>query len=567
MTGPPEARRITGPHLLDDRPGAAMDVAFPPGDAGLAAAWSAWARRLLDAVGWGDEVVRVREFAGGANLFASAPPDALYAATDLVELAWARASGTGPDTGAGPVEQLRERIASERDPRLVALSRAAAARGLTFLHDGEGVSIGSGIRSRRWGPGDVPEPGAVDWPRIGEVPIALVTGSNGKTTTVRLTAAIAAAAGHRVGLTSTDGVIVDGETVVETDYAGPMGARMVLRDPRATIAILETARGGILRRGLAVRRADAAAVTSISEDHFGDFGIASLDDLADAKLVITRVVPAGGSVILNAGDAVLRARGRALGREVTWFAADGAALAGLEAGRVFTVRDGTLVARTGTAEEPILDVAEIPATFGGAATHNVANALAAAAIATSLPAPEGGGRIGLEAVRRALRAFSSEPGDNSGRGNLLDLGGIRVLVDYAHNTEAMAAIGRVAAAIPARRRLLLIGQAGDRTDDAIRGLARAAWALEPDLLLVKELGEYRRGRAPGEVPRLLVEELRRIGAPESRYEVHESELAAVRRALAWAEPGDLLVLLVHQDRQGVMRLLQGAREVPAQRLE
>jgi UDP-N-acetylmuramyl tripeptide synthase len=407
----------------------------------------------------------------------------------------------------------------------------------------------------------------VVWSGIGEIPIALVTGSNGKTATVRLTAAIAASAGHRVGLTSTDGVLVDGETVVETDYAGPMGARMVLRHPRATIAILETARGGILRRGLAVRRADAAAVTSISEDHFGDFGVASLDDLADAKLVISRVVPEGGSVILNAGDPLLRARGRALGREVTWFAADGSALGDLEAGRAFTVRDGTLVARTGTVEEPILDVAAVPATFGGAATHNVANSLAAAAIATSLPDPAGTARIGLDAVRRALGAFSSEPGDNSGRGNLLDLGGIRVLVDYAHNTEAMAAIGRMAAAIPARRRLLLIGQAGDRTDDAIRGLARAAWALEPDLLLVKELGEYLRGREPGDVPRLIVDELRRAGVPESRYEVHGSELAAVRRALAWAEPGDLLVLLVHQDRQEVMRLLEGAGQHPAQRLE
>ena len=567
MTGPPEARRITGPHLLDNRTGAAMDVAYPAGEAGLAAAWTAWARRLLDAVGWGDEVVRVREFAGGASLFASAPPDALYAATELVELAWARASGAEPDSGEGPVARLRERIARERDPRIVALSRAAAGRGLTFLHDDEGVSIGSGVGSRRWAPGEIPQPGSVDWSGVGEIPIALVTGSNGKTTTVRLTAAIAAAAGHRVGLTSTDGVIVDGETVVETDYAGPMGARMVLRDPRATIAILETARGGILRRGLAVRHADAAAVTSISEDHFGDFGIASLDELADAKLVITRVVPAGGSVILNAGDPVLRARGRSLGRAVTWFAADAAALGGLDVGRAFTVRDGTLVVRTGTAEEPIVDMAEIPATFGGAATHNVANALAAAAIATSLPAPAGEGRIGLDAVRRALRAFSSEPGDNSGRGNLLDLGGIRVLVDYAHNTEAMAAIGRMAAAIPARRRLLMIGQAGDRTDDAIRGLARAAWALEPDLLLVKELAEYRRGRAPGEVPRLIVDELRRAGVPEGRYEVHDSELAAVRRALAWGRPGDLLVLLVHQDRREVMRLLEGAREAPAQRLE
>lgn len=556
MTGQPEARRITGPHLLDDRPGAAMDVAYGPGT-GLAAGWAAAARRLLDAVGWGDEVVRVREFAGGANLFASAPADALYAATDLVELAWAEATGAGSAT-ADAIGSLRERIARERDPRLLALAGAAAARGLTFLHDDDGVSIGSGAGARLWALDRLPDPGTVDWSSIGEIPIALVTGSNGKTTTVRLTAAIASAAGHRPGLTSTDGVFVGGETVVETDYAGPMGARLVLRHPRATLAVLETARGGILRRGVAVRRADAAAVTNISEDHFGDFGVASLDDLADAKLVIARVVPPDGAVVLNAGDPILRARGLALGRPVTWFAVDPAALDGLPAARTLTVRDGNLVAEDGPSRLEILPVAEVPAAYGGAATHNVANALAAAAIATSLPAP-GGGRIGLDAVRTVLRGFTSEPGDNAGRGNLLEIDGVRVLIDYAHNRDALAAIGRIAGALPARRRLLMIGQAGDRTDDAIRGLARAAWALEPDLLLVKELGGYLRGRAEGEVPRLIVDELRRAGVPDSRFEVHESELAAVRRAIDWAEPGDLLVLLVHEDRQGVMELLGAQR--------
>ena len=560
MTEQPEARRITGPHLLDDRTGAAMDVACPAAEAGLAGAWAATARRLLDAVGWGDAVVRVREFPGGANLFASAPPDALYAATDLVELAWAAtlAGGAGAQPAPDAVTRLRERIARERDPRIPALARAAAERGLTFLHDDDGVSIGSGTGVLLWGPDDIPDPDAVDWSSAGEIPIALVTGSNGKTTTVRLAAAMATAAGHRVGFTSTDGVIVAGETVVPSDYAGPMGARMVLRDRRATLAILETARGGILRRGLAVRRADAAVVTNISEDHFGDFGVGSLDELADAKLVVARVVPPGGAVILNAGDPILRARAAALGRPVTWFATDPAAIPAPAAGRAFTVRGGTLVLRDGDAEEPVVAVDEIPGTLGGAASHNLANALAAAALASALG-------IGLDPIRRALRAFSSEPGDNAGRGNVLNVDGVRVLVDYAHNREALAAVGRIAAALPARRRLLLIGQAGDRTDDAIRGLARAAWALEPDLLLVKELGGYRRGRAPGEVPGLIVDELRRIGVPAARYEIHESEIAAVRRALDWARPGDLLLLLVHEDRDSVMALLEPASA--PQRLE
>ena len=564
MTAAPEARRITGPHLLDDRTGAALDVPLAPGAEPRVAEWESAARQLLDAVGWQDERTRVRHFSGGANLFASAPPDSLYAATDLVELAWERA-GRALVASAPEVDRLRERIARERNPRLVALALAAERHGRTFLHDDDGVSLGSGAGVRLWPESSLPSPQDVEWDRITDVPIALVTGSNGKTTTVRLAAAMAAAAGHTVGYTSTDGVVVDGATVVDSDYAGPMGARLVLRDSRVTVAILETARGGILRRGLAVRRADAAIVTNIGEDHFGDFGVQSLDDLADAKLVVARAVAEKGYLVLNAGNALLRRRGQGARGRVVWFAADPAALDGLASAESFTVAEGLLVANRGSRSTPIAPVAEIPAALGGAATHNVENALGALALVSGLRGPDG--RVmPLEEMGKILTAFESGALDNSGRGNLLDLDGVHVLVDYAHNADALAAVSRVAAAIPAQRRLLLLGQAGDRTDDAIRGLTRAAWALAPDLLLIKELAEYRRGREPGEVPRLIVSELERLGAPPSRYEVVPDELSAVRRALEWARRGDLLLLLVHENRAEVMKFLR-TRTAPGRNAE
>jgi cyanophycin synthetase len=552
----PEARRLTGPHLLGDWTGAGLDVDLGADGPERLAEWRRQARRLLDAVGWEDQRIAAREFTGGANLAISAPLDVLYAATDVAEAAWAAATqvlaGESPDPAA--VERLAERIARERNPRLLALAAAAESRGVTFLHDDDGVSIGSGTGCMLFDEA-LPSPATVDWSAAYDIPVALVTGSNGKTTTVRLAAAMAAAAGHVAGFTSTDGVVVGGEIVERTDFAGPMGARMVLRDRRVTLAVLETARGGILRRGLAVRRADAVAVTNIAEDHFGDFGVASLDDLAAAKLVTTRIIPDDGAVILNADDPTLAAHGASLGRDVTWFSLDPAAApvrAALAAGRpAYLLQDDVLVIAREAGRVELVDVDELPAAAGGAARYNVANALAASAVAGALRARDGSPAIPVDAVRSALRRFGATPADNAGRGNLFELGGVRIVVDYAHNPHGLAALTQLAGTIPAERRLIVLGQAGDRTDDAIRGLARAAWELRPDRILLKELDAYRRGRPAGQVREILADELARLGVPLERVEHVQSEVEAARRALSWARPGDLLLLLCHEDRAGV----------------
>jgi UDP-N-acetylmuramyl tripeptide synthase len=163
--------------------------------------------------------------------------------------------------------------------------------------------------------------------------------------------------------------------------------------------------------------------------------------------------------------------------------------------------------------------------------------------------------IGIERIATALRRFGREVGDNPGRANLLELGGTRILLDYAHNPHGMAALVGVAQTFPARRRLVMLGQAGDRDDEAIRELARTAWTLQPDRVVVKEMDQYLRGRALGEVPALLADEFSRLGAPDSAISRVGPEIDGVREALAWARPGDLLVLAVHQDRRAVLGLL------------
>ena len=543
MTGEIEARRITGPHLLGDRTGAALDVPLGERDGELVEAWDAAARRLLRAVGWTDEATAVARFPGGAHLFVSAPSDSLYAATELAELAWREAAGHPLD--ADVIERLRSQVARERNPALLALEREAARRGLTFLHDDDGVSIGSGHGVMIWSADALPSLRDVPWGHLSDVPIGLVTGSNGKTSTVRLAAAMAREAGHVPGFTTTDGVSVGRELVRPTDFAGPMGARIVLRDERVTIAILETARGGILRRGLAVRRAEAAVITNIAEDHFGDFGVASLEALLEAKLIVTRVVPADGAVILNAGDPLLRARGESL-PEVTWFSREGKVPG---ANRQLVLEDGALVIY-GERRAIIAALDDVPAAGAAPAPHEIENALAATALALSLGIPP-------EAIGAALRTFDPVA-DNPGRGTSLELDGIRIIVDYGHNPHGLAALGNVLASIPAKRRLILLGQAGDREDAAIADLAASALALAPDRIVLKELANFRRGRAPGEVRAILRQALAARGFPGDAIEEAETEADSVERALAWARPGDLLVLLVHDERAEVLELLHRA---------
>jgi UDP-N-acetylmuramyl tripeptide synthase len=561
LTTVADSRRLTGPSLLLDRPGAILDVQLDDADRdGAIAAWRAAARRLLDAVGWSAETLAVRPFTDGVSLALTAPVDALYAATDVNEAAWESASaeleGRPSEPAATVVARLRAAIAGERNPSLVALREAARARDVTFLAGEELVSVGTGGGALVWPVGAVPHPAAVDWDRVHDVPVALVTGSNGKTTVVRLLAAILAGHGLTVGSTSTEGVSVLGTRLADGDYSGPSGARLLLRRPEVEAAVLETARGGLLRRGLSVDRAAVAVVTNVADDHLGEFGIGSLDELADVKRLPARALRPGGAVVLNADDPLLRARAGSAGAPVVWFSLEPSApmvarhLAG--GGRAAICVEDRLELAEGETRTLLARVAEVPLTLGGAARHNVANALAAAAAAMVLGVPP-------DVIGRELRRFGGSPEDNVGRANVMELGGVQLVIDYAHNPHGLAALAELMLALPARRRLVLLGQAGDRSDEAIRALARAALRMRPDRVVLKEMERYLRGRAAGEIPDLMADELIRQGMAPEAVSRPGSELAAVRDALGWARPGDALLLTVHQDRPLVLALLERLR--------
>ncbi|MFP4207056.1 MAG: Mur ligase family protein [Wenzhouxiangella sp.] len=536
-----DCRRLTGPNLLWDRPSVMADIACLPDQAeALKKAFTDEVRQLHRQLKWSMPEFCSKSRIGGLSVAFDGPVDRLYAGIALAEEAWLRCSAPGKRADEAEAE-IRARAREEANPALLMLQQAAKQHQAPFLWDDDEVSVGQGASAQVWPSGSLPSPEQIDWSQARRIPSGLITGTNGKTTTARMCARILRQAGHSVGLTSTEGIWINDCRLDEGDYAGPGGARMVLRHREASAAVLETARGGLLRRGLGIEQADSALITNIAADHLGDFGSQTLDELLDIKWIVSRAVRDRGTLVLNADDPRLVEKARAYPGRITWFSLDPH-----HPTAEFKPAHGWLVGHQDGGAQRLCRIDEIPLAMGGAARHNVANALAAAALCSAL---------GAEADAIAAGLTSMQRDDNPGRGNLYRIGDFSVFVDFAHNPAAMTAIADLTAALPARRRLLAFSQAGDRTDELLRESARVGWAMAPDRVIVSELARYARGRAPGEVFGILRDELLRCGCPAAEIIHVQTELDALDQALGWARPGDLLVLLVLADAPAVRERL------------
>ncbi|GAB1408601.1 hypothetical protein MASR1M8_25200 [Thermomonas brevis] len=564
-----DSRRLTGANLYFDAPGAALETA--PGlsfDYATLQRWRGNIERVRQTLGWPHGPVTVRAHASGASLAFAAPIDQLYAATEANEWAWHAALGLR--AGDAPVDEdaesprphvahfddeeaLRQLAVLARDeakPALLDVLQTARSHDLPAHADDEALSIGEGEGAQTWPMAALPDAGDIPWPRLHGIPKAVVTGSNGKTTTVRLLAAMLRAHGLRAGYSSTDGLFIDGERVEAGDYSGPVGARTVLRDPRVQAAVLETARGGLLRRGLVADDARVAVVTNVSPDHFGEYGIHDLDDLAAVKLTVAKALARDGLLALNADDPILVTHAPKE-RRLGWFALD-LATAGARGLPTCGVRANHLVLATEAGEHDLGEVAAMPLAMGGAARYNIANIAAASLAAHALG-------IAPDAIAGVLARFGSRNADNPGRLQRWSLGGVRVLLDYAHNADGLRGLLAVAAGLRDGGRLgLLLGHAGNRLEADFHALAQAAMEAAPDRVWLKDIGgDYLRGRASGEVAGILREALHAAGMPLEALPVCLDEALATRQALAWARDGDLLVLPVHEParRDDVVALL------------
>ena len=401
-------------------------------------------------------------------------------------------------------------------------------------------------------PGSAPE---LIKPRI---PVVAVTGTNGKTTTSRMLGFIAQRAGLSVGWSSTDGVYLNGELVEAGDYSGPSGAGQVLRQLGVQLAVTETARGGILRRGVGVAWNDVSVVTNISADHLGIGGIETLDQLAEVKAVITKITRPTGWCVLNGDDPRTFAMRLGTKARVWLFTLDPnspAARAVIDSrGRVTTVIDGWVaVLQPGADPLPVVPVIDVGMTLAGLSRVNIENTLAVTSAALA---------IGLSAdqVAEGLRAF--DPGvDNPGRMNVWtvpvaddhgdDQGGeISVVIDLAHNEAGLQALIEIARGIkpPEGRLLLGVGTAGDRSDDVFVTLGEIA-ALAGDVVEIAHKDEYLRGRPMAELGALIKEGADHAGVTIVRE--HPGEVAALASLVSQARTGDVIALMTHQDRAQV----------------
>ncbi|HET8603728.1 MAG TPA: Mur ligase family protein [Marmoricola sp.] len=380
------------------------------------------------------------------------------------------------------------------------------------------------------------------------VPVVAVTGTNGKTTTSRMVAHIARVSGHCVGWSSTDGIYVDGVLVEPGDYSGPSGAGLVLAQKGVDFAVTETARGGILLKGIGVASNDVSVVTNVSADHLGLQGIDTVDQLAEVKSVVAQITKRTGWAVLNADDPRVLAMRRIV-KARPWVFSRHAVSPGIRevlasGGRATTVIDGWITVLERDADpDPIVEVIDVPMTLSGLSRFNVENALAATSAALAAG-------LSRQSVVEGLRSFRPDPEHNPGRMNVFTLGEVTVVLDLAHNEAGLEALVEIMRGLlpPGRRLLLALGAVGDRQDSLIEALGEIA-GRDTHVVAIGHKERYLRGRATEDLDRLLRAGLARVGMEQ--VSSYPTELEALQALVAQAEAGDVVGLMCHAERQQV----------------
>ena len=403
------------------------------------------------------------------------------------------------------------------------------------------------------------EPGAAPHTITPRVPVVAVTGTNGKTTTSRMIAHIGRTWGKLVGWSNTDGIYIDGELVEAGDYSGPSGAGRVLAHEQVELAVTETARGGILLKGIGLTRNDVSVVTNVSADHLGHQGIDTVDQLAEVKSVVPQITKKDGWAVLNADDprvfamrGVIKAQPWVFSRDPDSPAIREVLTAG---GRATTVIDGWVAVLAPHADpDPLVELVDVPMTLAGLSRFNVENTLAAASAALAIGVPR-------DVVVEGLRTFRPDAEHNPGRMNFFSIGEVSVVIDLAHNEAGLEALLEIMNGVrrPGARLLLALGAVGDRQDDLLEKLGEIG-ARDSDVMVIAHKDRYLRGRPVEELDGLLRAGAERVGVTEVvSYPTEVSGLAAL---VEQAQPGDVVALMCHAEREAVYAWLAEHGGVP-----
>ena len=389
-----------------------------------------------------------------------------------------------------------------------------------------------------------------------DIQIFSVTGTNGKTTTVRLINHIMKGVGRTVGMTSTDGIYIRDRLILEGDMSGPRSARMILTDPSVDGAVFETARGGLLRNGLGYGTADVGVCLNVAEDHIGLGHIESIEDLAKLKSIVPATVRPGGYSVLNADDKWCRWMAAACKEQVIWFSLNPenpAVTEHVENGGIAVVyQNGYITIMDGDLVLPVARAYEIPITMEGKAIFNIQNAMAATAAAYAV-------KMRVEEIRLGLSSFFPSPSQTPGRMNIIPVKNFDVMIDYAHNPNAYVHIFDLIARLDYQKRILVLDAVGDRRDEDIVQLARIS-ARFSDYIIIYEDKDLR-GRKSGEIAGLLQRGLLDAGYPSSKMEEILDEWQAIDRALALAEPRNLVIYMTGRVRKAIKYIYEHKEKV------
>lgn len=536
------SRRLVGPNLFFKETGTVLDIPLIDDRESLTKLFYQEAHRILPELGWEQIKLEHQFFNNGVRYAMTAPVDITMPACDVIDFIWASVRHFVEEGSYKTIEEAKSELMDfiNEDQNLTyrKLHELAKSKGYNAFRDKDIAFVGSGTGCYEF---DLvnDDIDSIDWSKVYDIPAVIVTGTNGKTTTVRLTDYICRYAGKLTGYTSTDWVKVNNELVDEGDYSGPTGHQFVLTNKDVEIALLESARGGLLKRGLIESYVNAAAVTNVSADHLGEDGVETVAELAEAKSIVFRTVGEGSHAIINLDNSYMKAKFDELDcnkivitqnpqdHDMDYYLANSDYASIVENGEFVWIEKGV--------KKSLLKVVDAPLTVKGFAKHNIENALVAIALSFKLG-------ISFENISNALKAYENDPKENRGRANVFEWDNKVAVVDYAHNEAGMESLlSMMKAYDKGGKTYLMIGTTGDRKY-LISPINDIIMKHDIDFIVLKETASYLRGTEPLELPFLTKKDLEKKGFDLANTYISCGELEGVEYIVERLQDNDVAIL-------------------------